>query len=363
MNKLYVSLRLIKALIGISPFNNVHSNYHRQAKKIIESITSPYNLNNAPNIPSNAKLKMQWYMAEFIYTCEKFNYLLGQRSTAKQKRMYLLSGALVAMCDMIIDDIEMNIDRIKLLKSPTLNFEPIDMVENIYMTCYNLFVNSIEEDVKQETIEYYELLFDAQVRSKQQFDQNITRKEVNDICKQKGGFSMLFLRAMVKGKMNANEKDTWFELGAFVQYCNDTQDLYKDLKKNLKTFASTRPDIELIAKDLDKQKTIAFSLIKNTSFPKKKKDNFLFTLHVMNIGILSKLHMFSRICGYNFSFEKFLSKSNKEIRSKLTPFHLLKYAFPKIINYQYENMENPHQFEYNLTKMNISTINRTSCGT
>jgi hypothetical protein len=354
MNKLYGTFRLTKALIGINQFNNVHSNYHRQAKKLIKKIITPINLDNAPSIPSNAKLKMQWYMAECLYACEKFNGLIGQTSTATQRRMYLQGGMLGAMCDMVIDDIDMNIERVKSLKRPT-NIDPIDTVEHLYITCYSTFVNSLEEDIKERTIQYYELLFDAQVRSKLQFDQNITRGEVDNICKEKCGFSMLFLRSMVKGKMTTIEKDAWFELGAFVQYCNDAQDLHKDLQKNMRTFASTRPDIEIIAKDLDKQKTIAFSLIKNISFQKEKKDNFLFTLHLMSIVILSKLHAFSSICNYNFSFEKFLSKSKKEIRSKLTAFHLFSYGFSKIINYQYENVENPYQFEYKLTNMNIST--------
>ena len=344
MNKLFATFRLIKSLIGISQFNNINSNYHRQAKKLINKITAPYDLDNSPNIPANAKLKMQWYVAELIYICEKFNYLTGQHSTKKQRRMYLLSGILAAMSDMIIDDIELSVDRIKLLKRPTINFEPLNTVEKLYATCYNEFTNSLEEDIKLRTMHYYELLFDAQLRSKQQFDQNINQEEVDDICKHKCGYSMLFLRSMVKGKMTDVEKEAWFELGAFVQYCNDAQDLYKDLKKNMRTFASTRPDLEIIAKDLDKQKSIAFTLIKNTHFQKERKDNLLYTLNVMSITILSKLHAFSRICNYNFSFEKLLSKNKKEVRSKLKAIHLFRYGFPKIINYKYENVEKPYRF-------------------
>ncbi len=281
-------------------------------------------------------------MAEFIYTCERLNYLLGNRSTVEQRKMYLLSGLLGAMCDMIIDDVEMSTDRIKLLKRPSPSFKPMDMVEELYVTCYNSFVLSLKEDTKQRTIEYYELLFDAQVRSKKQFDKNINQKEVDDICKQKGGLSMLFLRSMINGEITAVEKNAWFELGGFVQYCNDAQDLYKDLNKNVRTFASTRSDLEIIANDLDTQKAIAFSLIKNTSFQLERKDNFLFTLHVMSIAIRSKLHAFSRICNCNFSFEKLQSKSKKEIRLALKAVFLLRYGFPKVISYQYKNVEKPY---------------------
>ena len=348
MNKFYIIFRLIKVIIRINQFNNVHSVYHRYSKKLVNKITSPFNLENVPQIPANAKLKMQWYMAECICACENFNRLIDQRSTSEQRRTYLLSGALGALCDMIIDDIEMDVERIQLLKRPPLKFEYKDEVEKLYVTCYHTFLNSLEEDIKERTIQYYELLFDAQLRSKQQFDPNITLKEVDEICKEKSGYSMLFLRAIVNGKINSLEKEAWFELGAFIQYCNDAQDLYKDLQKKLRTFASVRSDLETIANDIDKQKILAFALIKKTSFQKEKKDSFLLTLYVMHIGILSKLHAFSRICNFNFSFEKFLSKSKKEIQSKITPISLFSYVFPRVINYQYESVEAPIQFKHNL---------------
>ena len=35
--------------------------------------------------------------------------------------------------------------------------------------------------------------------------------------------------------------------------------------------------------------------------------------------------------------------------------NLVKYWFPRVINYKYETVETPYQFEYNLTNKNIST--------
>lgn len=347
MKNVNLIFRLIKSVKDLRKFNNVNSQYHREAKAIVNNLTSTFNIEDAQNIPSNFKLKLQWYMAECIYSCEKFNALTGKTSTLKQRQSYLLSGALGAMCDFIIDDVEMGTFQITEFKKPKTEDHYNNVVEKLYALFYHAFMNSLEEEVKTRVILYYELIFDAQLRSKKQFNQTITRQEVDEICKEKCGFSILYIRAMVAGEITEIEKKAYYELGGYIQYCNDAQDLYKDLKKGLHTFASTRTDLETIARDLDKQRTIAFSLIKETPFERKKKDELLFSLHLMGIGILAKLHRYSKICDGNFSLEKLSLKSKDEVRSQLAIRKLLSYSFPRVIQYDYENVENPYDFQFN----------------
>lgn len=348
MKPLNLIFRLVKSVNDLRKFNNVNSRYHNEAKDIINTLTASFNLELAKNIPSNFKLKLQWYMAECIYSCEKFNALSGQNSTPQQRKSYLLSGALGAMCDFIIDDIEMGNEQIKTFKNPETEDKYINEVEKLYAIFYHTFINSLEEEIKSRVIAYYELLFDAQLRSKQQFSQNITQQEVDKICKDKSGYSVLFIRAIVAGEITEIEKKAYYELGGYIQYCNDAQDLYKDLKKGLRTFASSRSDLETIAKDIDIQKTIAFSLIKETPFDKNKKDELLFSLHLMGIGILAKLNRYSKICNGHFSFEKLSKKNKEEVRSQLAIRKLLWYSFPRVIKYNYENVDKPFNFQLNL---------------
>ncbi len=352
MRNIQLFLRIIKAITGIHRFNSLNSCNHRLSAKQVEKITSGIHLDKIPGIPLNAKLKMQWYMASFIYTCENITRLSGQKPTAKEKYTYLLSGALGAVCDMIIDDIEINRERVKLLKHPMSAFNCKDEAEKLYLNCYHAFFNSLDDEVKERTMYFYELLFDAQLKSKRQFDPNISRKEVDEICKEKCGYSMLFLRALVKGEIHPSEEMAWFEIGAFIQYCNDAQDLYKDLHKHMRTFATVRPDLETIARDTALQMSQAISLFKETPFERKRKDFFLLSLYVMYLAIMGKLQAFQEICDYNFSFELFRSKSNHQIRSKTTPIKLLGYVFPKAFSYQYENTKVPFRFDYQTGKKN-----------
>ncbi len=344
LHKISLVFRLIKSTIGISKFNNPQSSYHREARELINSITAPFDLESVPHLPTNFKLKLQWYMAECLYGCENYARLLHHQPTTSERKSYLLSGALGAMSDVIIDDVEMKKDDINRFKSPKLADEYTDVIGKFYATCYHTFISSLEAEIKDRTISYYQLLFDAQVRSKQQFNADITREEVDQICKDKCGYSLLFLRSLVKGDITPQEKLTWYELGGFIQYCNDAQDLHKDLQKNLKTFASIRPTLEIIASDLDNQKIIAFSLLKDTPFETGKKDDFIFVIHMMSIAIFAKLNAFSLLCDSHFSHDSFLLKSKKEVCSAVTPIRLFTFWFPKVMDYNYNTVDLPYTF-------------------
>ncbi len=343
-HKTHLVFRLIKSTIGISKFNNPRSSYHREARELIDSLTAPFDLASIPHLPANFKLKLQWYMAECLYGCENYARLLHHQSTTNQRKSYLLSGAVGAMSDVIIDDVEMKKDDIKRFKTPKSADEYEDVIGKLYATCYHTFINSLEVEVKNRTIAYYELLFEAQVSSKQQFNAEITRHEVDQICKDKCGYSLLFLRALVKGDISPQEKLAWYELGGFIQYCNDAQDLHKDLQKKIKTFATIRPTLKIVANDLDKQRVIAFSLLKDTPFKTHKKDDFMFLVHMMSIAIFAKLNAFSRLCNFQFSHDSFLLKSKKEVRSAVTPLRLFTFWFPKVMDYNYNTVDQPYKF-------------------
>ena len=332
MRKVSLVLKIVKVLTGMVKFNTI---YHRKAARMVKEITSDFNLAGVPQLPSNARLKMQWYMAEFVYICETMNRLSGQRSSAEQKRTYCLSGALAAISDLIIDDMEMDEARIRQLKHPAPDFECHNELERLYILCYHTFLNALDASIRERVVHYGGLIFEAQLRSKQQFSPEISKEETDAICRDKGGYSVLFLRALVNGTISETEEKAWFELGAFIQYCNDTQDIHKDLHRDLKTFATVRTGIPEIEKDLGQQMTRAFLLLKGTAYEQKRKDFFLLTFYVMYLGILAKLSAFSRICNEDFSFESFKARSKAEIRTITSSSRLFPFMMARAVRYPY----------------------------
>lgn len=331
-------------MLDINKFINTNSRYHRQSKEILYGLLHV----DSYAIAADSKIKLQWYMAEIIYACERFNTLSNHKSTPEQRVSYILGGALMGMSDYIIDDVDMAAERIKIFQNPAAEDQYDNSVEAFYAKCYHTFVRSLDEDIKSRTMHYYVKFFDAQARSKRQFDADITEAEVDDICKEKCGYSLLFTRAMVKGALDESEKRAWYEIGGFIQYCNDAQDLYKDLKKGINTFATVRSTLENIAADLDKQKVIAFSLLKETSLSEAGKDNILFTLYIMYLGILAKLNGYLALCDGTFSFQKLSLKNKQQVRSRHSFWRLIPYSLPRAVLYNYDKVDTPIAFELNL---------------
>ncbi|MEQ8908678.1 MAG: hypothetical protein RIC95_05770 [Vicingaceae bacterium] len=339
--------KLIKSIFNIQKFNHPNSKYHREAKKLLQEYTAEFDLSKDPKVPFNALSKMQWYMAEFIYSAEMLNEVKGIKSSSSQRRNYLLSGAVVAICDLIIDDLDLELAEIKALKRPSKNSLIERDIFKLYSLLYHTFFDSLGKSA-EAVRHYYELLYEAQIESIRQFDPKISKTEVDRICIEKGGYSLLYIRAMLEGEINELEERTWYEVGGYIQFCNDAQDLYKDLKNKLRTFGTCRTNLTQIANDLDQQRMIAFSLLKKCPFKTHNKDFLLFTLYSMGVGIIAKLYRYHLLCKKDFSLETLTTLLKDEVRSQLQAKKLVGYWLPRVINYRYKNCHEAYNFDFKL---------------
>ncbi len=135
--------------------------------------------------------------------------------------------------------------------------------------------------------------------------------------------------------INKMEEQVLFELGGFVQYCNDAQDLYKDLQNGMRTFATVRSNLTKIAGDLNQQGIKAYGLLKSTSYNQQNKDRFLFLVYVMQLGVVAKLMIMSDITPIPFRFDEFMKLSKQYVRTKLSPWQILKIILFYITDYEY----------------------------
>ncbi len=191
-----IFFRLILALRQINKFNSVRSSYHKQAKKIIRNqIITHY-----PDLPNQLSLKMQWYMAECLFTCEAYHQLLGHRSTMAQRKLYLQSGALITLCDYVVDELKMDVGQIKQLNThPEKTKSPIT---SLYLYCNQLVMKQLKNDQFIKADHYFNQFFDAQLQSAQQHNPSLTKDAVDQICKAKCGYMMLFLRSLIGADHN-----------------------------------------------------------------------------------------------------------------------------------------------------------------
>jgi hypothetical protein len=325
----------------INKFNNTNSYYHRRARQLLTEFLQPFNLAAIPKLPHNTEDKLRWYMSETLYMGEAFNELFGRKSTPEEKDLYMYSGMLGALLDIMVDDITLSSEQLQQLKDPGLPNENNTPFERLYAAAYHLVFSSIPEEQQATVKHYFTLTYDAQVASKLQFSPQLSRAEVDKISHDKCGYGTLCLRALLPEPISEAEELAWLEIGALIQYCNDAQDLHKDLNKKLRTFASVRPHPDTIAADLDRQKVVACRLFKQTHFAKNRKDFFLLGMQIMYAGILVKLQIMSRLAGTPYSHHKLAALPKAEVRHQTQIRKLLKLSLPKVINYSYEGMDAP----------------------
>lgn len=337
MNKILNVVRVLSAMININRFNNPNSQYHLQSKKIAQEILLGYDFVEFPEVSKKINLKLQWYMVGTIFCCDNFNMVTGHYVNDDLKRSYYLSGVLGALGDIIVDDIEITEQRIALLKSPPIDFKCNNEIERLFVNCYHLFIDSVAQPLRQRAIYYYELAFDAQLESKRQFEPDLTKEEADEICRKKNGYSFLFLRSLTEGAIDEIEEKALYEMGAFIQFCNDAQDIHKDTLQKIRTFATTSNSLQEIADNLNKQKSISFTLFKSTNYEQKRKDDFLIQINLMHLAIVAKLKKYHEITAPVFSFEKLSLKSKEEIKPASAPLYLFQFIFGRSLKYSYEN--------------------------
>jgi hypothetical protein len=337
-------LRLPAVLRRVNLVNSTGSALHRRASDLITEVEARHGISAAADVPPVFRLKMQWYMAEVSFFCSLMAETLGLRVSERQSRLFLISGAVGAIVDYLADDANRDAGWLMKLAGPAGDLEKGDHFSRVFQAFMAEFHELLEEDHRPRSMTYFSQGLQAQIRSRRQFDPLITQEEADSICREKGGISFVFMRSVAGGDFSADEERAWYELGAFIQFCNDAQDLYKDGKKGISTFASLRPDLYTVVLDLETQKATAFSMIKQLEYDEKRKDYFLFIMNAMAIGILTKLQGFSRVCGGLYTREKFLSLSKEEARVNPFSFSSLRYALPKLMSYRYETVDKPFSF-------------------
>lgn len=345
MNKILNVGRVITAMININRFNNPSSQYHLRSQKIAQEILLGYDGAEFPEVSKKLNLKLQWYMVQTIFCCDNINMLTGHYVNDDQKKSYYLSGVLCGLGDIIVDDTEITEQRIALLKAPPIDLKCENEIERLFVKCYHLFIDSVAQPFRKRAIHYFELAFDAQLESKRQFEPNLTKDEADEICRKKSGYSFLFLRALTEGEIDETEEKALYEIGAFIQFCNDAHDIHKDSLQKIRTFATTSNSLQEIADNLEKQKSMSFTLLKRTNYELKRKNYFLIQIYIMHLALLAKMKKFHEITAPDFSFEKFSSKTKEELKPANAPLYLFQFIFSRSLNYSYENAHLPIQLD------------------
>jgi len=167
---------------------------------------------------------------------EGFCTLRGAKMTQTERMASTFQGALTGLYDDFFDKTGLANNEIKSMMKEPYSYSPASSLEKLFIH----FLSNVHENLHEisQFNHYFEKVFSAQVLSKKQLDENLSREEIRDISFKKGGYSLLFYRSVFKHELMKGEEEALFNIGSLMQLGNDTFDVYKDSRDGIKTLPS-----------------------------------------------------------------------------------------------------------------------------
>jgi hypothetical protein len=286
-------------------------------------------------------------MVESVFIGELLANLSDHNITKKDKESLIYLGAIMALFDVIIDDVKLNRKAINELFENTFsqikktNQSEVTAIEKVFYLYHEKLIKTIRKDHWIEITKYLSII-QFQLQSDQQLKESTTEKDVIGITRGKGGVAVLICSVFLEQTSDSFKK-AMFELGAFIQMMNDCQDLYKDTVEGIRTFVHFRKNFREIFDKLAEQRKIAFQELKSLSCSYRGRSETLFYFNAMFIVISYKLEKYAETCRYNLDFKSIAKMKKEDFR--INPFSPRSVAncSLKIIRFEYETSgEIPH---------------------
>ena len=332
MNIFTNSILTLKFITKVLAVNREKGAYHSYVKKAASyEIGKSHDLNDG-SITKLDFLKIQWYMVTTLYLGELLTELRQNKLTKQEKKSLIYSGALMAITDIMVDDHQLGSEKlIALLSGETFDHEDLSSIENVFILYHNKLVSIISKK-KVLTIQNFSLR-KPHIESQSQLKTVLTEDEAINHTRKKGGTALLLTASLI---LDINEKNeaAIYQLGAFIQYMNDSQDIYKDVKAGITTFVSYCSTFDEVNKTLRREFRKTEELFHKTTYPEYGVYKLLFYLNGMYAGIAYKNTQFARITGNEID-RSLINKLDKEqFRINLFSLTSINYCLPGMLKFK-----------------------------
>ena len=345
--------RNVSQIIGLSlryarGFNHERGAFHRYGLRLSGDLLDAVEREGA--VSAGVARKVQWYMAQGIWMARMFEGLLGRTFSENEHKSFVLAGSLGALSDVLIDDRDVAEARMRQLIDDPGGFRPGDAVEQLFQQFYNALIETLPRVVLATRMDLLNQILTAQLDSKKQLDPTLPTERVDAIVKAKGALTICAYRGLLPEDFGALEYEAMYELGGLIQYINDVDDLYKDGRQGIRTFATARDSLEAMALEIDRQKTVAFRLFKALPYDRTRKENFMFVFYGLVVGTYASLLHYARLCDFDYALDTLLRLDEAVVKPNPFTFKAIAYGVPRLLHYSYDRAEHPLRLHPTLSR-------------
>ena len=216
--------------------------------------------------------------------------LAARKMSTNELKACVYFCACLPLYDDFFDKSDLSEKEIKDLMLAPEGFTPENSVQELFMYLLRIVYQNLPD--ASLFGRYFEQLYYSQEESKKLSNANLSRAEVEKIAFQKGGYSALLFRSILKHPLIANEEKALYQLGAVGQVLDDLFDLWDDLEEGINTVATKfnrdfTPVFNQYLQEVEKLK----SSFQKLNYTQKNKDKFIRELMLMvNGGTLCGQH-------------------------------------------------------------------------
>lgn len=202
---------------------------------------------------------------------EEYCLLRGKKMTDDERYRLTYMGALTGLFDDLFDEKETEENHIKELVNEAAEQIARNSHEKLFIRFYKKVLDSGNSSLVKE---HLNRVFDAQVLSKRQKEPDIGKEEIRHITIEKGGTSLLFYRCTFQEPVSESEHQVLYHLGGLGQLENDIFDIYKDLRDQIRTLATTTKQVSNLRSTYISLIHDVYNLLDETDYPPKNRKRF-----------------------------------------------------------------------------------------
>jgi hypothetical protein len=292
--------------------------YHTAAQQLWFEKLALLDPQEVATLPASLHKKMRWYMVDCRFLGELLAQLVSKPLDDKAVELIMLVAVMGAVSDLMVDEMRVNSQDIQHIlmesKQPSPN---ASVIEHIFFIFRDSAYKLISPESRNLILAYGKTATKAQIDSTGQLEGGKTLQQIEKIAYDKGGLAAVLIGCVVTPDF-VNIAKPVYEVGGLIQLLNDAQDMHKDVRENIVTFVRFQSSFSDIAHYLDKERQRVFAQFQHLPYPKKGVEQFVFSMTLLQLGILFKLYGYKRVCQNDLNFNKIALIPKEKFR--ISPF-------------------------------------------
>jgi hypothetical protein len=292
--------------------------YHTAAQRLWFEKLAFLDPQEVASLPASLHKKMRWYMVDCVFLGELLAQLVSKPLDDKAVELIMLVAVMGSVSDLMVDEMRVNRSDIQhiLLEAETPS-PTASVIERIFFIFRDSAYKLMLPASKNLILAYGKTATQAQIDSAGQLEAGKTLPQIEKIAYDKGGLAAVLIGCVVTPDF-VNIAKPVYNVGGLIQLLNDAQDMHKDIRENIVTFVRFQSSFSDIAQYLDKERQRIFAPFQHLPYPQKGVEQFIFSMTLLQLGILFKLYGYKKACKNDLNFNKIALMPKDKFR--ISPF-------------------------------------------